>query len=177
MRIDQFTLKAQEAVQAGQTLARRAGHANYEPEHLLKALLEQSDGVVVPMLQKVGVDLRLLGSRVDEALARQAVIKGGSTSLSNRLVQLLDRAEDAAKALKDDFTSSEHLLLAFTDDKGAAGELLKASVVRCTSARRPCSGSASSGLGWRASSATRASGGPAASSSARWCTWSCSSEY
>jgi ATP-dependent Clp protease ATP-binding subunit ClpB len=144
MRIDQFTLKAQEAVQAGQTLARRAGHANYEPEHLLKALLEQSDGVVVPMLQKVGVDLRLLGSRVDEALARQAVIKGGSTSLSNRLVQLLDRAEDAAKALKDDFTSSEHLLLAFTDDKGAAGELLKASGVtkeRVTAAVKDLRGS------------------------------------
>jgi ATP-dependent Clp protease ATP-binding subunit ClpB len=125
MRIDKFTLKAQEAIQEGQSLARRANHGNYEPEHLLRALLDQGDGVVTPMLQKIGVDVKLLGGRVDEALARFSVLKGANTSLGNRIVQLLERAEDEAKALKDEFTSSEHLLMAFTQDKGTAGELLK----------------------------------------------------
>ncbi len=129
MRIDKFTLKAQEAIQEGQSLARRANHGSYEPEHLLRALLDQQDGVVVPMLQKIGADARLIGQRVDESLSRFAVMKGASPSLSNRLVQLLDRAEDDAKALKDEFTSSEHVLLAFTQDKGTAGELLKSSGV------------------------------------------------
>ena len=125
MRIDKFTLKAQEAIQEGQSIARKASHGNYEPEHLLLALVDQQDGVVLPMLQKIGTDVRLLRQRADEALSRLSVIKGASTALSNRIVQLLDRAEDEAKALKDEFTSSEHVLLAFTQDKGTAGELLK----------------------------------------------------
>ncbi len=129
MRIDRFTLKAQEAIQDGQSLARRASHPNYEPEHLLKALLEQKDGVVVPMLQKIGADVRLLGQRADEALARFPVMKGGQTSLSNRLIAALDKAEDEAKALKDEFFSTEHVLLALAQDKGGVGELLKASGV------------------------------------------------
>ncbi len=129
MRIEQFTLKAQDAIQEAQTLARRATHATCEPEHLLKALLAQSEGVVVPMLQKIGADPRLVTQRVDEILARAPQIKGGNTSISNRLMQLLDKAVDEAKALKDEFTSSEHLLLALTADKGSMGELLKASGV------------------------------------------------
>ncbi len=129
MRIDKFTLKAQEAVQDGQSLARRANHPNYEPEHLLKALLVQNEGVVVPMLQKIGADVRLLTSRVDEALARFPSVQGGVPSVSNRLMQLLDKAEDEAKASKDDFVSSEHVLLALTQDKGGVGDLLKSSGV------------------------------------------------
>ncbi len=129
MRIDKFTLKAQEAIQEGQSLARRANHGNFEPEHLLRALLDQSDGVVTPMLQKIGVDVKLLSGRLDDALNRFSVIKGANTSLGNRLVSLLDRAEDDAKALKDEFTSSEHVLMAFTQDKGTAGELLKSAGV------------------------------------------------
>ena len=129
MRIDKFTLKAQEAVQEGQSLARRANHPNYEPEHLLKALLAQSDGVVVPMLQKIGTDIRLLTSRTDEALARFPSVQGGVPSVSNRLMQLLDKAEDEAKATKDEFVSSEHVLLALTQDRGGVGELFKASGV------------------------------------------------
>ena len=57
MRIDKFTVKAQEAVQEGQGLARRASHGNYEPEHLLRALLDQQDGLATPMLQKIGASV------------------------------------------------------------------------------------------------------------------------
>ncbi len=129
MRIEKFTVKAQEAIQEGQSMARRANHGNYEPEHLLKALLDQQDGVVVPLLQKIGSDVRLIGQRVDEAIGRLPVMKGGQTSLSNRLIGALDRAEDEAAAMKDEFTSSEHVLLGLSQDKGTVGELLKASGV------------------------------------------------
>ena len=144
MRIDKFTLKAQEAIQEGQSLARRANHGSYEPEHLLRALLDQADGVVLPMLQKIGADVKLLGSRLDESISRFSVIKGANTSLSNRIVQLLERAEDDAKALKDEFTSSEHLLMSFAQDKGTAGELLKSAGVtkdRITAATKDLRGS------------------------------------
>ena len=144
MRIDKFTLKAQEAIQEGQSLARRANHGNYEPEHLLRALLDQQDGVVTPMLQKIGADVKLLSQRLDDAISRFSQIKGANTSLSNRIVQLLERAEDDAKTLKDEFTSSEHVLMAFSQDKGTAGELLKSAGVtkdRLTAAIKDLRGS------------------------------------
>ncbi len=129
--MDRYTLKAQEAVQEGQTLARRAGHPAFEPEHLLKALLEQQDGVVGPILQKIGADARLVNQRVDEALSKLPRVEGGEgATLSQRLMKVFDRAEDEAKSLKDEYTSTEHLLLSLTQDKSAAGELLKSSGVR-----------------------------------------------
>src|SRR3954462_15415367 len=128
MRMEKFTIKAQEAIQEGQSLARRASHPNYEPEHLAKALLAQEDGIAIPILQKVGADVRLLTQRIDEALTKQATIKGGAgATLSQRLLSTFDKAEDQAKALKDEFVSSEHLLLALASDKGSIGEVFKAS--------------------------------------------------
>jgi ATP-dependent Clp protease ATP-binding subunit ClpB len=129
MRIEQFTVKAQEAIQEGQGLARRANQASFEPEHLFKALLSQQDGVVAAMLQKIGADPRLLGQRIDEAVSRLPVVKGADTTLSSRLVGALDRATDESRALKDEFVSSEHILLALTGDRGAVGEALKSSGV------------------------------------------------
>src|SRR5256885_555565 len=106
MRIDKFTVKAQEAIQEGQTLARRAGHPNYEPEHLMKALLEQQDGITVPILQKIGSEPKLVLARVDEALGKFPKVSGGEgAQLGQRLVKTFDRAEDEAKALKDEFVS------------------------------------------------------------------------
>jgi ATP-dependent Clp protease ATP-binding subunit ClpB len=127
MRIDAFTIKAQEAISEAQTLARRATHAAAEPEHLLKALLSQSDGLVVPLLQKVGADVRLVNQRVDEVLGRAATVSGASSGVGQRLLTSLDKAESESKAMNDEFVSSEHLLLALAADKGSVGELLKAS--------------------------------------------------
>ncbi len=128
MRLDKFTVKAQEAIQEGQTLARRAGNPNYEPEHLLQALLSQDDGIVEPILRKVGADPGLVRGRVEEALARLPRMQGAEGgTLSSRLVRAFDKAEEEAKALKDEYTSSEHLLLGLAQDKGPLGELLKAS--------------------------------------------------
>ncbi len=128
MRMEKLTLKAQEAVQEGQTLARRAGHPNYEPEHLAKALFAQADGIAVPICQKIGVDPKLVVSRFDELLSRFPKIEGAAgATLSQRLLTTFDRADDAAKAMKDEYTSSEHLLIALAQDKGGVGEALKAS--------------------------------------------------
>jgi ATP-dependent Clp protease ATP-binding subunit ClpB len=128
MRIEQFTLKAQEALQAAQTLARRMGSPEVEPEHLGKALFTQEQGVAEALLRRIGADPGLVQSRVDEALEQLPKIQGGAgASLSQRLLRDLDKAEDEAKKLKDEYVSSEHLLLALAQDKGAIGEALKSS--------------------------------------------------
>ncbi len=130
MRLDKFTVKAQEAIQDGQTLARRASNPTYEPEHLLQALLSQEDGIIEPILRKIGADVKLVGGRLEEALGKLPRVQGAEAgSLGSRLVRVFDKAEEEAKALKDEYTSSEHLLLALAQDKGAVGELLKASGV------------------------------------------------
>ncbi|HVG60540.1 MAG TPA: ATP-dependent chaperone ClpB [Hyalangium sp.] len=130
MRLDKFTVKAQEAIQEGQSLARRADNPNYEPEHLAAALLGQKDGIVEPILRKIGADPKLFASRLGEALQKLPRMQGGeSAMLSQRLLKTFDKAEDEAKGLKDEFVSSEHLLLALTHDKSAIGEVLKASGV------------------------------------------------
>jgi ATP-dependent Clp protease ATP-binding subunit ClpB len=130
MRIDQFTVKAQEAIQAGQALARRAGNPQFEPEHLALALLGQEQGVVPAIVQRIGTEPQLLRDRLEEALAKLPKVSGGEgATLSQRLLKAFDKAEDEAKALKDEYVSSEHLLLALTGDKGAVGEVLKSSGV------------------------------------------------
>ncbi|MGZ3460664.1 MAG: Clp protease N-terminal domain-containing protein, partial [Archangium sp.] len=130
MRLDKYTVKAQEAIQEGQSLARRADNPSYEPEHLATALLGQKDGIVEPLLRKIGVDVKLFASRLGEALQKLPKMQGGeSAMLSQRLQKTFDKAEDEAKSLKDDFVSSEHLLLALAQDKGAVGEVMKSSGV------------------------------------------------
>jgi len=130
MRLDKFTVKAQEAIQEGQTLARRADNPSYEPEHLTAALLGQKDGIVEPILRKIGADPKLFGARLGEALQKLPRMQGGESGmLSQRLLKTFDKAEDEAKGLKDEFVSSEHLLLALTHDKGAVGEVMKSSGV------------------------------------------------
>src|SRR5215813_14898322 len=142
MRIEQFTLKAQEALQAAQTLARRMGSPEVEPEHLAKALLTQEQGVAEALLRRIGTDPGLIQSRVDEALEHLPRIQGGDGSrLSQRLLRDLDKAEDEAKHLKDEYVSSEHLLIALAQDKGAIGEALKSSGVtrdRLLTVQRTC---------------------------------------
>src|SRR5688500_9782651 len=130
MRLDKYTVKAQEAIHEGQSLARRADNPNYEPEHLASALLAHKDGIVEPVLRKIGVDAKLFGSRLDEALGKLPRMQGGESALlSQRLLKTFDKAEDEAKGLKDEYISSEHLLLALTQDKGTVGEVMKSSGV------------------------------------------------
>jgi ATP-dependent Clp protease ATP-binding subunit ClpB len=105
MKLDKFTVKAQEAISSAQDLARRQEHQAIEPEHLLKALVDQADGIVVPVLQRIGADPNLISGRVDEALGKLPRVSGGENYPSQRFLKVLDRAEDEAKKLKDEYTA------------------------------------------------------------------------
>ncbi len=125
MRPEKLTTKAQEALQAAQGLARRRDHQAVDAEHLLLALLEQGEGLTRPVLQKIGADPRLVASRVEDELRGTPRVQGAEPYVSNRLLKVFDRAEDEAKKLKDEYVSTEHLLLALSEEKGGAGEALR----------------------------------------------------
>jgi ATP-dependent Clp protease ATP-binding subunit ClpB len=125
MRPERLTVKAQEALQESQGQARRRDHQAIDVEHLLLALLDQTEGLTRPVLEKIGADPRMVASRVEDELRSVPKVSGAEPYLSNRLMKLLDRAEDEAKKLKDEYVSSEHLLLALSSDKSPAGEALR----------------------------------------------------
>ncbi len=125
MQIDKYTVKAQEALQASQDTAMRSGHPELTTIHLLAALLNQDGGLVPPVLQKIGVDLTRLKVSVMQALEKLPEQRGGSTAMSNDLRKALLNAEDEAKRLKDEYVSTEHLLLALAGGKDDTARLLK----------------------------------------------------
>ena len=125
MKLDKFTLKAQEALQDAQSIARRRDHQQVDVEHLLQALVDQPEGIVPPVLQKIGVNLDLLRSRLEDELKKIPTVHGGENYLAQRLAKALDRAEDIAKTLGDEYTSTEHLLASIAEEKRGAGDVLK----------------------------------------------------
>ncbi|HEX4386405.1 MAG TPA: Clp protease N-terminal domain-containing protein, partial [Myxococcales bacterium] len=127
MKIDKFTVKAQEALQEATSIARKRDQQEILPEHLLAALLAQKDGLVPPLLQRVGAELSLVQQRLDDALNKVPQVHGGEGgNLAQRTLKVLDQAEEEATRLKDEYTSTEHLLLALsTEKRGAAAEVLK----------------------------------------------------
>ncbi len=126
MRLDKFTVKAQEALQAAQSLADREGHQALEPEHLLAALVEQPEGVVGPLLAKLGARREAIQQALRAELAKLPTVTGGSGQyLGERTRKALERAQAEAERLKDEYVSTEHLLLALAQERdGAAGRLL-----------------------------------------------------
>ncbi len=127
MRPDRFTVKAQEALQGAQTEARRRDHQAVDVEHLVLALLDQQDGIARPLLDKIGADPRRLAARLEDELRPLPHVHGGEQHLAQRLAKVLDKADDEARRLKDEYVSTEHLLVAAAAEKGAAGEALRAS--------------------------------------------------
>jgi len=126
MRFDKFTIKAQEAVQTAQTLAETRGHPQADTTHLLEALVTQAEGVVPPLLQKVGVDANRILDRIHTELDRMPESRGGEVYASPALRAVLTGALEQAASLKDEYVSTEHLLLAILDRKGdAAAQILK----------------------------------------------------
>jgi ATP-dependent Clp protease ATP-binding subunit ClpB len=124
-RFDKLTLKASEALQTAQDSAAKRHHQHIETEHLLLALLEQTDGVVLPLLKKLGTDPGRLKNDVEEALNRLPKVEGlVQTYLSPRLGKLFERAEREAERLKDEYVSTEHLLIAAAESDGAARDIL-----------------------------------------------------
>ncbi|MEA2763619.1 MAG: ATP-dependent Clp protease ATP-binding subunit ClpB [Gemmatimonadaceae bacterium] len=115
---DRLTVKASEALNEAVELARRAGNPLVYDLHLLMALLSQDEGIVVPILQKLGVSVAQLRETVGREMARYPKQSNAQPTLSRELNQVFDKAEADAKKLGDDFISAEHFLLALSDVKG-----------------------------------------------------------
>ena len=125
-RLDKLTIKAQEAVAAAQNAALDRGNPEIDPLHLLAALLAESEGIVAPVLDKIGADRAKLAQMVDSELGHLPKVSGGAQpGLNAAMVAVLETAEKKAVEMKDEFTSTEHLLFALTSTKSKAQELLK----------------------------------------------------
>jgi len=129
MRLDKFTLKAVESLEAAQRDAERRRNQQVEPEHVLLAILNQEGGVVGPVLEKLGADPRVVAGEVEQAVSRLPKVEGAGlqTYLSPQLKDVLDRAWAEMERLKDEYVSTEHMLLALCDEaySGPAGEILR----------------------------------------------------
>ncbi|HEY6467999.1 MAG TPA: ATP-dependent chaperone ClpB [Candidatus Acidoferrales bacterium] len=113
LRYEKLTVKAQEALQAAQEMGARGGQQQIEPLHLLWALVAQGDGVVPPLLEKLGVSPTRLAGEIEKQVARLPKVSGISQQyLSNASNEVLQKAFDEAQALKDEYISTEHVLLA-----------------------------------------------------------------
>ncbi|CUU34643.1 MAG: ATP-dependent chaperone ClpB [Armatimonadetes bacterium] len=129
MRFDKLTIKAQEAVQDALQIAERYRHPAVDSEHLMLALLQQEGGVVPSILQKLGVMPRLIQNPIEQELARRPQVSGASTAggqITQRLKVVFDTAFDEAMRLKDEYVSTEHLLLGLAGDtSGEVGRVLR----------------------------------------------------
>jgi ATP-dependent Clp protease ATP-binding subunit ClpB len=118
MRFEKLTLKSQEALSEAQSLATSRGHSQITPAHLLRALVAQPEGSTVPILQKIGVAMERVQSEAEKRLAALPKVTGGSQpTISPALQRALDGAFKEADKRKDEYVSTEHLLLALADDK------------------------------------------------------------
>ncbi len=127
MRIDKFTQKMQEAVQASQDIASQLNQQEITNEHFLLALLDQTEGVTTPLLEKMGVSATDLGNRLRAEVERRPRVTGGNVDvrIGNDLRSVLDGAEKEMAKLKDEFVSAEHYLLALTSSNVPAAKLLQ----------------------------------------------------
>ncbi len=129
MQFDKFTTKSQEAIQEAQNLAEQHGQQEILPEHLLKIVIQQEEGVVSPVLRKLGVDPHLVLSEVDQLVTSLPKVSGGGFGqvyASQRLKKVLDQAFKIASDMKDEYVSQEHLFLAILDESDSkAADLLK----------------------------------------------------
>jgi len=129
VRLDQFTVKAQEALAAGQIRAEKADHPEFTPEHLLASLLEQPQGVATAILGKLGIAAVQLLQDLQRRLDTLPRTQGAATQVSPKLDGVLKQALREAEGLKDQYVSTEHLLLALGESKTAAGDTLRAAGV------------------------------------------------
>ena len=131
-RSDRLTEKTQGAIQEAQALAQESQQQEITPEHLLLALLQQTDGAVLPILRQAGVDPSRIASEVKAQLDRLPKLYGAESYLGSRLRRLLDAAWTEMEHLKDEYLSTEHLLLAMVDETGseAARSLQRAGLTR-----------------------------------------------
>src|SRR6185369_4659972 len=123
---EKLTQKSLEALRDAQAIATRRHHQSIDVEHLLAALLAQPQGLVPALLERAGIDPAALATRVETELARVPQVTGANAQvyMAPRLARVLDQAQAEATALKDEYVSVEHLLLAMLDERGATGRVL-----------------------------------------------------
>ena len=125
MRLDKLTIKAQDAVQDAQHVADENRQQQIEPEHLLLALLQQEGGIVAPILQRLGANPGSLAASVKAELGKMPKVSGSAgTYLSPRLQRVFDTANQEAERLKDEYISTEHILIGIAAESGTASNLL-----------------------------------------------------
>jgi ATP-dependent Clp protease ATP-binding subunit ClpB len=129
MRLDKLTIKAQESVVRAQETAQRLDNAEIRPLHLLAALLEESDGVVLPLLQRIGANVSRIQQIAQSELDRLPKATGTQLGISRATNDILAAAQKEADRLKDEFVSTEHLLLALTQVQSEAREILSTNAV------------------------------------------------
>ena len=127
---NKFTVKAQEVIQNGIEITQSFSNQILEPEHILAALVEEKGSIADTIIQKAGGNSDRIKIKVSELLVRLPKVSGASAGIgdhqmSNNLAKLFDQSSEEAKNLKDEFISTEHLLLALTKDSGKAGQLLR----------------------------------------------------
>jgi ATP-dependent Clp protease ATP-binding subunit ClpB len=125
---NKLTVKAQEIVQNAIEIAQNYNNQILEPEHLLASIIQEQGGIAESILQKTGGNINLIKVKVNELLERLPKVSGagiGNQQMSNNMARLLDIASEEAKKLKDEFVSTEHLLLALSAEEGKAGQLLR----------------------------------------------------
>jgi len=128
MNFNKFTIKAQETLQNAVEIAQNYNNQIVEPDHILAAMIQDNDNVSVSIIQKIGGNLDRMKIKIGEALEKLPKVTGagiGNQSLSQPSSKILDDSAKEAGNLKDEYISTEHILLALTDDKGNAGKLLQ----------------------------------------------------
>ena len=116
IRWDKFTVKSQEAVQAANGIAQDNGNPELLPLHLLTALLGDHEGVILPILEKIGVPTPQLAAKAKDALQKLPKVQGGTQpGMGQGLQRVLDQASKEAENFHDDYVSTEHLLLALAE--------------------------------------------------------------
>jgi ATP-dependent Clp protease ATP-binding subunit ClpB len=127
MKYEKLTVKAQEAFQEADSIQNTYNHALMDADHFLLALLRQPDGVIPPLFDRLGVDRSALELDLEQLLTKKAKVYGdiSQNQLSPDLTRILQKSETEADALKDEYVSTEHILLAMLSAGGAVSDLLK----------------------------------------------------
>ena len=127
MQIDKFTIKAQEAISRAQSVASEYGNQNIDDFHLMAALLEQEDGIVTPVLQKLGVNIGEFKDKIKDLIKKNPKVTGQSAQvyISQQLNDVLNNSIKEAERLKDEYVSTEHILISMAQSTGKVGQLLK----------------------------------------------------
>ena len=127
MQIDKFTIKAQEAISMAQSVASEYGNQNIDDFHLMAALLEQEDGIVTPILQKLGVNISEFKDKIKDLIKKNPKVTGQSAQvyISQQLNDVLNSSIKEAERLKDEYVSTEHILISMAQSTGKVGQLLK----------------------------------------------------